>query len=547
MKTLNPIFFREIYALPRQKYFYLKRILVVILPLLFSLGTLDSSSFSRGLLFFQFFAYFSLVLLSFLAIISALPLIIKEKKSNGLLLLLLTRMSPGKIILGKFASCFFFLSLVYCAFLPFAVLSIGLGGISSSQIWATFFLTISSLGLSIAITMFLAVLFKERWAFFGTVVIVFFYLPFATNLTPGFSPVRAIQECLEKGLVKESYRVCLSQLAGTIVLLIGASISLSRIGHFEWESPSAEGWRKKWIFRKKVKKEKVLLGKSNPVFWRDYYKTHGKRKYKWVFCFLLTIFIFFSTPDPLFLLPTNFFGISALLMLYQCLNSFRREKEDKIWELLLITGLSSKEIYWGKVKAIVQSNYPFFVSGVLSLLVYACFIGLEKAFLFFVGTLMFYGWTILVYSMALYLSLHYTSFLRAFVQLFLFIVAVHIINGLLVIILGTFFFFGVGVFFVLALLYTAFLHYYYELKKTWWCAIFFFLCCLFYYSTPFFLYVCLPLVIIKRTQRDIQNYFSLEPFTWKRIFRKDPVVKSYSFAERKHNNQKSTHNDFFMH
>lgn len=415
LKTLNPIFFREIYALPRRKYFYLKRMAMVTLPLVFVLGEFfDSGSNISGLSIFRFYAPFSLITLVFFSILVTLPLISKEKDDNTLILLLLTKMSPRKIVWGKFAGSFFFVCMVYAAFLPLGILAIGMGGISAPQIGAIFILTLSSIALSIAFTIPVAIFFSSRISFLMVGIGLFFYDEVMRSLELSFSPLEAISVCLTKGTVNSCYSSTLFQLTLMFFLLIFSSYLLSTKGL----SKKKFSWRK--IFRREKNPSQISSSSKpfspitkNPIYWRDYHQVYGFHKLKWTLCSFLLIPIFSGDLEFLAGAWGTLISLAMFIILYQCLNAFLRERQNKVWELLLLTGLSEKEIYWGKVKAIFYSNLPFFIATLASCLVV---LSEESDFLIplLIGLVFLLVQLFILYSIATFLSLSKDSLVKAF-------------------------------------------------------------------------------------------------------------------------------------
>ncbi len=388
---------------------------MVTLPLAFVLGEFfDSGPNLNGLSIFRFYAPFSLITLVFFSILVTLPLISKEKDDNTLLLLLLTKMSPSKIVWGKFAGSLFFVCMVYAAFLPLGILTIGMGGISAPQIGAIFILTLSTIALSIAFTIPVAIFFSSRTAFLMVGVGLFFYDEVMRSLELDFSPLGAINDCLYQGKVDACYSSTLFQLTVMFFLLIFSSYLLSTKGL----SKNKFSWRK--IFRReKSPSQKPSSSKpfspitKNPIYWRDYHQVYGFHKLKWALCSFLLIPILSGDIDLLAGVWGTLIFLAMFIILYQCLNAFLRERQNKVWELILLTGLSEKEIYWGKVKAIFYSNLPFFVATLAS-----CVAALSNDSDFLIPILIILA-TLLVqlfilYSIAIFLSLSRDSLVKAF-------------------------------------------------------------------------------------------------------------------------------------
>ncbi len=420
MKILNPIFFREIHILPRQRYFYRKRVVIVsfLFPLLFS-QLLHSYSHAQGLRIFSFYANFSLVTLVFLSILVTLSSIVKEKQGKTLSLLLLTSMSPWQIVGGKFASALFFISLIYAAFLPLGILSISLGGISVLQVFAITTVIISSVAFSISLSLLLGTLFSHDNSY-TIVVIILSLLTYDQALyygLPQFSVSSAIQACLSKGLVNYCYYSFLLQTVLTLLFLTFSSIYLT----------SYETNQEKFFFSKRSKKfyfsffsrkKPFLLSARNPIYWRDYRRIKMVYKF-WFFSYIVFFccgLLLQKSLQTIFSFWIAWIGVLLLLNLYQCLNAFLREKQSTTWDLLLLTNLSAKEIYWGKVKAIFKPNLPFFG---LSLLLYFYAVEnsdrLRESFFiscFTLGTLLIFLW--IVYTAALYASLTKENLVKAF-------------------------------------------------------------------------------------------------------------------------------------
>ncbi|MCA9128435.1 MAG: ABC transporter permease [Planctomycetales bacterium] len=144
----GPIFVREWTVTPRKVRFYLQRVVFVLA--LFSLvctawalmagiqQVRNLGDLSRfGALVFQIVVPLELVVTMFLAAVSSASSVSQEKDRRTLILLLLTRLSSSQIVLGKLLSCLIGVWNLVFAALPLLLLIAILGGVSSSQVFAS--------------------------------------------------------------------------------------------------------------------------------------------------------------------------------------------------------------------------------------------------------------------------------------------------------------------------------------------------------------------------------------------------------------------------
>ncbi|MBT5020247.1 MAG: ABC transporter permease subunit [Planctomicrobium sp.] len=116
------------------------RLISIVILLLFLLAAhVRSSDYSApGLEFFRSIAYLGIALISLAGIGHFSNSITEEKEEGTLGLLLLANISPLAILLGKSTNRVLSTILIFVAQFPFALLAITLGGITISQIFATY-------------------------------------------------------------------------------------------------------------------------------------------------------------------------------------------------------------------------------------------------------------------------------------------------------------------------------------------------------------------------------------------------------------------------
>ncbi|MEW4488581.1 ABC transporter permease [Thalassoglobus sp. JC818] len=119
---------------------HLVRIASVILILLFLIAAhfYESNSSAPGLELFRSISFLAIALISLAGIGHFCNSITEEKEEGTLSLLLLANISPLGILLGKSTNRILSVILIFAAQFPFALLAITLGGITASQIVATF-------------------------------------------------------------------------------------------------------------------------------------------------------------------------------------------------------------------------------------------------------------------------------------------------------------------------------------------------------------------------------------------------------------------------
>lgn len=142
----GPILAREWMVAPRRAKFYVQRVVFVLT--LFSLvctawalmagiqQVRNLGDLSRfGSLVFQIVVPLELIVVMFLASVTAASSVSQEKDRRTLILLLLTRMTSSQIVLGKLVSCLLGVTNLVLASLPLLLLIAILGGVSATQVY----------------------------------------------------------------------------------------------------------------------------------------------------------------------------------------------------------------------------------------------------------------------------------------------------------------------------------------------------------------------------------------------------------------------------
>lgn len=177
------------------------RLLSLFLLLIFLLAAqVRASEFSApGLNFFRSMAYLGMMLISLAGIGHFANSITEEKEEGTLGLLLLANISPLAILLGKSTNRVLSTILIFIAQFPFALLAITLGGISISQIFATYVALAGYLFLVANLALFASVISRKSSEAAAFVLLLLFL---ALGLIPAVN--NSLRELRLRGMIADS-------------------------------------------------------------------------------------------------------------------------------------------------------------------------------------------------------------------------------------------------------------------------------------------------------------------------------------------------------
>ena len=135
------LFVRSLREEGRAKLPYLARLLLVTIVLLVLFRGYRSFSLSQGaagLQFFELLIQVNAVFITLAGIAFFSSAITEEKEEGTIALLRMTKLSPVAILLGKSTSRLFGACLLILAQLPFTLLAVSLGGVTTIQVFAAY-------------------------------------------------------------------------------------------------------------------------------------------------------------------------------------------------------------------------------------------------------------------------------------------------------------------------------------------------------------------------------------------------------------------------
>ena len=456
------LIYRELLLMPRRRFFYWKRVgFVALLSLIIASsasGNLDSAWL--GLKVFTTLTIAVFVAIGLIAPSSAATVVSREKELHTLELLLLTDLSPLEIIISKFFAQIFYLLISGLSCLPLLMICIGMGGISAEQILAAVAITLAFLLLATAIGIFVATQEKGNNAQIPAIAMtagILYCTSMASVMSLGFSamsgkwltalsPVLALVKAVEGKDLVIAFAGAVFPLILVVPLLWIAGKLLPYI-YFYRQLPAASAPKKSpkkpKLAPKKIRKRRPPL-QGNPITWHDY---HLQARRMGLDMGIVKVILLVEVLGALVsacskqlrevasvIFAILFFTmllLAALTMFEAALRSFAREKEQKHFDLLLLTGLTNWEIICGKLQAILRLPLSFLVigfgAGIICVLFYPRIICRE--FFYYAAYAISYLSTACI--LALSFSLRCRSLKQTFVYTLLVMVVWHSLSNLL--------------------------------------------------------------------------------------------------------------------
>ncbi len=397
-----PLIARELRVQARKRSTYRARlgwgITAVGLLLFFSLGFPDQSA--SGTFFLATVHVCLAVMLFFVAPLGASDAISRERREGTLGILLLTRLTPAQVVLGKLAA--HVIRVFYLGFmmLPFLVIPVLLGGVEAQDFLASFAMlfTLALLGVAaglIASAVFLSFGAALAWAIVLAallgLIVPSVLLNGALELFPNSFPpdvpgsVRFL--LLGPGLLifplwarnlagmfavgrwfLPALELCL-MAASILVLIVGvwfAARRIARRGEFDAETKRQAAFRQRFLtpilWREAYRK---LMSRSldrNPFAWLEY-RSAWARTARWALILLGIVVetgLLIALPDRSEFIRLHFW-MACLVVAFVTLkssSSFSLEKENGAFELILVTPMTEVKLVLGRLLAVAAYYAP---------------------------------------------------------------------------------------------------------------------------------------------------------------------------------------------
>jgi ABC-type transport system involved in multi-copper enzyme maturation permease subunit len=408
--VLGPIFNREWLTVPRRTGHYVVR--AAYLGALWVLGLTawqavvgwnqnaslgDNARF--GMLLFHVLTFVQLLLVPFIAALSAASAVSQEKDRRTFILLLLTDLRSHEIVVGKLLGSLLQIALLLIGMVPVLALMMLLGGIAPEQVGQAA-LVIGSASLAAGSVGTLIALWREKTfqVLAMTVLVLVLYLCFARALPTlaelagqgsaaaatwpaWFDPFRALGEVLE---TTPDEVIGLPPAVGFAVAMFGITLLLNLWGIWKlrvW-NPSGEPVQQrerkededdtKDRVRAHAAPGRVREVRGNPILWREIFtRAYGRRPFLVKMSYVLAIsLVAYYALAPLWVQGSHTpflaaYGIvpvvilSLLLIAAQSVTAITSERDTGALDLLLVTDLTPKEFIFGKLGGIFYNSKEY--------------------------------------------------------------------------------------------------------------------------------------------------------------------------------------------
>jgi ABC-type transport system involved in cytochrome c biogenesis permease component len=391
-----PLITRELRVQSRRRATYNARILwglaAVGVLLFFTLSFPEQSVHGHAVLSATHFCL--AVMIFVLAPVGAADAISREKREGTLGLLLLTRLTPRQVVLGKLAA--HFIRLFYIAFmmLPFMMIPVLLGGVSLHDflLSAATLLTLAAAGLGAGL------IASALLLNFGAALCWALLLSAAAGLLIGSSVANAALILFPTGIQAYFDKVIRIFMFGPALLIFplvcSEGVGLGTRGIFWFINAGLvvlsalflrwavifSGWRvarhaesagetKRQAAFRRTFLTPVLWKNTfrrfmrrsldrNPLVWLEY-RTAWARSARWamiLIVILLETALIFGLPDRAEFLTAHFFMLLTLVtfLTFKSSSSFQREKESGAFELILVTPFTEAKLWSGRLRAVAS-------------------------------------------------------------------------------------------------------------------------------------------------------------------------------------------------
>jgi ABC-type Na+ efflux pump permease subunit len=335
------------------------------------------------------------VMLFVLAPVGASDSISREKREGTLGLLLLTKLTPPQVVLGKLAA--HFIRLFYIAFmmLPFIMIPVLLGGVELPDFLLSTVALFAIAAAGVAAGLIVSAVLLNfgvaiSWAIILTALIGLLVSSSVANAALLLFPNRFAGVDLSFRLFLFGPAVLLVPLLASEVAriyvaspwffwfvdagLIYLSILFLRFAvwfcarkiaqhtEFAGETKRQVAFRKRFLtpilWRKRYRRTMGRKLDRNPFIWLEY-RTAWARAARWAMILLAigaeTVLVN-ALPKRAEFIGAHFFVLSILLVFltFKSSSSFHREKESGAFELLLVTPLTARQIVTGRLRAVAS-------------------------------------------------------------------------------------------------------------------------------------------------------------------------------------------------
>lgn len=303
----------------------------------------------------------------------------REKREGTLGLLFLTPLTKLDVILGKAAANILRATTIVIAAVPLMTLPLVLGGVSWLQILAALTALATALLLGIAAGLFssakggstMQVIVWAELNAVGLFLAFKFFSSFAHAFTSplGFR-INAILYFVEE------ISVC------AFLFVLAVAMTIKRLRE-TWDKDAAAPEQPKWVeafsnsefWQMIFRWERKRTRDRNPIAWLQEYSWTA-RLTKWGWC----LGIVFSGPLILALFPgcqPQVILLFSLGVAFSAANSFRRERQSGLLEILLVTPISARKLAAGRLWGIFSHFFP--ALAILAVWWYADWVLNEKA------------------------------------------------------------------------------------------------------------------------------------------------------------------------
>jgi ABC-type transport system involved in multi-copper enzyme maturation permease subunit len=457
-----PLIARELRVQSRQRATYTARIAwglgAVGLLLFFSLSF--PAQAANGGIFLSTVHVCLALMLFVLAPVGASDSISREKREGTLALLLLTQLTPAQIVLGKLAAHGIRLFYLALMMLPFLVIPVLLGGVGLQDFFLTSIslFTIAAAGIAaglLASAIFLSFGAALAWAVILCALLILLITGTVSNAALELFP-NTLQNDLPAavriflvgpallllplsardfaGMFIASAWLFPFLQAGLLILSIlfllfaifFAAHRVAQRREFVGETKRQAAFREQFltpiVWRNRYRKVMNRKLDANPFIWLEY-RTAWARSARWAMILLVIIAetaFLIMMPDSDEFISLHFMMLCVLVsfLTLKSSSSFQREKESGAFELLLVSPLTEKALWVGRLRA-VASYYGLTILVLAALGIYG-FNWVQKSFSFeayylsrFVNFLSICASVISVPICGLYFALRFRTFLPA--------------------------------------------------------------------------------------------------------------------------------------
>ena len=342
--------------------------------------------------------HFCLGVMFFLvAPIGAADAISREKREGTLGILLLTRLTPKQVMLGKLAAHLIRLFYFGLLLLPFLMVPVLLGGVTFGDFVFSAVVLCAMIGVGISaglIASALVVSFGAAlgWAMTIAAMLTLLFSVIATNgameffsnrfpsdlplfvrifvVGPGviWFPLQA-RQIAGMFIASPAWFLIIVQ-AGLLMLsllsllfsVVFSSRKVAEHSEFGGETKRKAAFRKRFltpiVWRNAFRKSMRARLDRNPFVWLEY-RAAWARAARWAMVLGVVVVetrLFMMFPDLEDFLVAHFYLVVLLVafMTFKCASSFQREKESGAFELLLVTPLTERKILGGRLKAVAS-------------------------------------------------------------------------------------------------------------------------------------------------------------------------------------------------